>query len=112
MADLIKYAIISLPTLIWNFWGYLFVAGFFIKFVIENGGVALGDKESHELAFHFPQVFYFFSFAAFFGLVSLNPVGSLKDFGLFLWRRLNRPYLYLFLIGAATISFVFIRDFT
>ena len=51
---------------------YLPTLSLFAAFVVWNGGaVALCDKAHHQLAFHVPQLGYFFGFALFFGWPAL-----------------------------------------
>lgn len=47
-------------------WPYILVALAFIAFVIFNGSIVVGDKDSHQPALHIPQLLYFLSFSLFF----------------------------------------------
>lgn len=49
-------------------WPYIVVGTGFLVFVVMNNGIVVGDRTSHEVCLHFPQIFYFFSFTLFFSL--------------------------------------------
>ncbi|CAG01173.1 unnamed protein product [Tetraodon nigroviridis] len=49
-------------------WPYVVVGTGFLGFVAMNNGIVVGDRTSHEVCLHFPQLFYFFSFTLFFSL--------------------------------------------
>lgn len=45
---------------------YLSVMSCFMAFLIWNGGIVLGDKSSHEVIAHVPQIYYFVGFTVLF----------------------------------------------
>lgn len=87
-------------------WPYGLVAAGFVAFVVLNDGVVVGDRSSHEACPHFPQLFYFLSFALFFSLpVSLCPQRARR----FLHSVRRRPALYLLL---AALGLLLVWKFT
>ncbi|KAJ7329607.1 hypothetical protein JRQ81_015781 [Phrynocephalus forsythii] len=56
----------NLSTLILLTWPYIGMVLAFFTFVALNGGIVVGDRSSHEACLHFPQLFYFLSFALSF----------------------------------------------
>lgn len=72
--------------------GYILVALCFVKFVIENGSIALGDKEAHQVCFNVPQVLYFsLMFSAFSCPYLLSP-HKVKDFFIFIHQNKVRVF--------------------
>lgn len=72
--DIIR-SIVTAPSVVFeilpSFVPYALVVAAFIGFVIWNGGIVLGDKSNHVLAFHVPQLYYFVAFATAFGWPAL-----------------------------------------
>lgn len=58
----IKTALRNIPAVM----PFIMVAGVFVSFVVENGGVALGDKENHILVPHMAQLCYCVTFIMMF----------------------------------------------
>lgn len=65
--------------------GYILVAFFFLKFVFENGSIALGDKEAHQVCFNVPQLLYFSLFFLVFSSPYLISLQKAKDFLYFIY---------------------------
>ncbi|KAI1455975.1 glycosyltransferase family 59 protein [Annulohypoxylon moriforme] len=60
-------AICNLPRVIFQrAWPHLIVLGFFVGFVVWNGGVVLGDKSNHVATIHLAQMLYIWPLFAFF----------------------------------------------
>ncbi|XP_065909694.1 dol-P-Glc:Glc(2)Man(9)GlcNAc(2)-PP-Dol alpha-1,2-glucosyltransferase-like isoform X2 [Dysidea avara] len=49
-----------------NLLPYIMVAILFVMFIWYNGAIVVGDRSHHQAVLHLPQLFYFFSFTAFF----------------------------------------------
>ncbi|CAD8069504.1 unnamed protein product [Paramecium primaurelia] len=49
----------DLRTIIRNYIYHICILILFIVFLYKNGGVVLGDKDNHQLVFHFAQIMYF-----------------------------------------------------
>ena len=49
---------------------YIFVLLLFICFIILNKGVAIGDRQAHQITIHLPQLFYFAFFVVIFNFVT------------------------------------------
>lgn len=58
----------QLKAVLFIAWPYIAVGTGFLVFVVMNKGIVVGDRTSHEVCLHFPQLFYFFSFTLFFSL--------------------------------------------
>lgn len=81
-------------------WPYAALGAGFLAFVLMNDGVVVGDRTSHEVCLHFPQLFYFFSFALFFSLpVSLCYHRARR----FVQALRQRPLSFLLLAGVASL---------
>lgn len=68
-------------------WPYMLLLLAFFVFVVVNGGIVVGDRSSHEACLHFPQLFYFFSFTAFFSFPHLLSPTKVKTFLSLVWKR-------------------------
>lgn len=68
-------------------WPYVLLLLAFFAFVVVNGGIVVGDRSSHEACLHFPQLFYFFSFTAFFSFPHLLSLTKVKTFLSLVWKR-------------------------
>ncbi|CAG8670258.1 14170_t:CDS:2, partial [Acaulospora morrowiae] len=66
IANFTMMAIRNFKLLVPIYFPYAFVFLGFIAFMKWNGGIVLGDKSNHIATIHFPQIFYFISFAAIF----------------------------------------------
>ncbi|TWW64526.1 dol-P-Glc:Glc(2)Man(9)GlcNAc(2)-PP-Dol alpha-1,2-glucosyltransferase [Takifugu flavidus] len=87
-------------------WPYVAVGTGFLAFVVMNDGIVVGDRTSHKACLHFPQLFYFFSFALFFSFpVSL----SLSRVRRFLEALKKRP---LFFLSLTCIALLLVWKFT
>ncbi|KAM9705215.1 dol-P-Glc:Glc(2)Man(9)GlcNAc(2)-PP-Dol alpha-1,2-glucosyltransferase-like [Menidia menidia] len=82
-------------------WPFAAVGVGFLLFVALNGGVAVGDRSSHQACFHLPQLFYFLSFSLFF---SAPAWACVKRARRFLLAVRARPALFLALAGAALLA--------
>lgn len=58
----------QLKAVLFVAWPYIAVGTGFLVFVVMNNGIVVGDRTSHEVCLHFPQLFYFLSFTLFFSL--------------------------------------------
>lgn len=83
-------------------WPYTAVGAGFLAFVALNGGVVVGDRASHKAVLHFPQLFYFFSFALAFSL----PVSLCHQRALRFLHALRRQPLFFLLLTAASLLLV------
>ncbi|NXY83270.1 AG10A glucosyltransferase, partial [Alcedo cyanopectus] len=61
-------------------WPYMVLVAMFFAFVLTNGGIVVGDRSSHEACLHFPQLFYFLSFTAFFSFPHLLTPTKVRRF--------------------------------
>ncbi|XP_036995609.2 dol-P-Glc:Glc(2)Man(9)GlcNAc(2)-PP-Dol alpha-1,2-glucosyltransferase [Artibeus jamaicensis] len=68
-------------------WPYILLMFLFCVFVVVNGGIVVGDRSSHEVCLHFPQLFYFFSFTLFFSFPHLLSPSKMKAFLYLVWKR-------------------------
>lgn len=100
-----------LPRLISNLYPFIILSIFFTAFLIWNGGIVLGDKSNHLATLHIPQLFYFFSFTAFFGIFSISPF-VLKCLRNSLHRRQFSVLTCLFIILSLLSSFWIVRKYT
>ncbi|XP_028909173.1 dol-P-Glc:Glc(2)Man(9)GlcNAc(2)-PP-Dol alpha-1,2-glucosyltransferase-like [Ornithorhynchus anatinus] len=80
----------NLRTLVLLTWPYVLLVSLFAAFVVFNGGVAVGDRSSHEACLHFPQLFYFFSFTLFFSFPHLISPKKVRTFLQSAWKRRAR----------------------
>ena len=87
-------------------WAYILVGVAFIMFIAINGSIVVGAKDDHQVALHFPQLFYFAGFTGVFGFMHLVSVNKFKDYYDFLTR--NR----LFVMGFYLISILLVWNFT
>ncbi|XP_043964238.1 dol-P-Glc:Glc(2)Man(9)GlcNAc(2)-PP-Dol alpha-1,2-glucosyltransferase [Gambusia affinis] len=87
-------------------WPYAVVGVGFLVFVLLNEGIVVGDRTSHQVCFHFPQVFYFFSFTYLFSL----PVSLCRHRTLRFGHALKRHPLFYSVI--TIISLVLVWKFT
>lgn len=83
-------------------WPYAMVGTGFMVFVALNGGVVVGDRSSHKAVLHFPQLFYFFSFALVFSL----PVSLCYQRILRFLHTLRRQPLFFLLLSLASLILV------
>ncbi|XP_059103405.1 dol-P-Glc:Glc(2)Man(9)GlcNAc(2)-PP-Dol alpha-1,2-glucosyltransferase [Peromyscus eremicus] len=87
-------------------WPYVLLVLAFVVFVVVNGGIVIGDRSSHEACLHFPQLFYFFSFTAFFSFPHLLSPTKVKTFLSLIWKR--RVQFSVIML----VSMVFVWKFT
>eukprot|EP00954_Amorphochlora_amoebiformis_P012556 980488-Amorphochlora_amoeboformis.AAC.2 len=59
IVHLILASVKRLPAILYHLAPHLLVLILFTMAAIQNGGLALGDKENHTLALHLPQTLYF-----------------------------------------------------
>ncbi|KAH9949435.1 glucosyltransferase [Amylocystis lapponica] len=77
-----------LPAILVSFVPYALVLAGFAVFVVWNGGIVLGDKSNHVVAFHVPQLYYFIGFATMFGWPALlSGEGGLRGLVRSVWSR-------------------------
>lgn len=92
-------------------WPYIVVATGFLLFVIMNNGIVVGDRTSHEVCLHFPQLFYFLSFSLFFSLPVSLCYSRVRRF----FQALNkRPVFFLSLTCIALLlvwKFTYIHSY-
>ncbi len=50
---------------------YATVLGSFLRFIVINGGITLGDKSNHQAGLNVPQLWHFMAFATFFSLPTI-----------------------------------------
>lgn len=81
--------------------GYILVALGFLDFVIENGSIALGDKEAHQVCCNVPQIFYFSLFVLFFSSPYLISVEKARGFCYFIYNNKIR-----FIEACCAIAFI------
>ncbi|KXS11763.1 glycosyltransferase family 59 protein [Gonapodya prolifera JEL478] len=74
-------------------------------YYLQNDGVALGDKDHHQLSLHFPQILYFALFLFGFSIFTLQ----LKEL---LWAPRARSNLLAFFIPACVVATIFVYFFT
>ncbi|XP_005865747.1 PREDICTED: dol-P-Glc:Glc(2)Man(9)GlcNAc(2)-PP-Dol alpha-1,2-glucosyltransferase [Myotis brandtii] len=77
----------NLSMLLLLTWPYILLLFLFGAFVVVNGGIVVGDRSSHEVCLHFPQLFYFFSFTLFFSFPHLLSPSKVKAFLCLVWKR-------------------------
>uniref|UniRef100_UPI00358F0722 dol-P-Glc:Glc(2)Man(9)GlcNAc(2)-PP-Dol alpha-1,2-glucosyltransferase-like n=1 Tax=Myxine glutinosa TaxID=7769 RepID=UPI00358F0722 len=85
-------------------WPYATVGLSFVIFIILNGGIVVGDRQSHVACLHLPQFIYFLVFTLVFSFpIHLSPER--------VWRCANtarsHPLLTLILIMASFCSLLF-----
>ena len=68
-------------------WPYLLVGIGFGVFVVLNKGIVVGDRSSHTLSLHIPQIFYFLAMANFFAIFHLTSPYRIWDFMKFCWKN-------------------------
>ena len=56
----------NIKPLISALWPYLIILLSFVAFLLMNGSIVMGDKNSHQPRFHLPQLFYFSVFSCAF----------------------------------------------
>lgn len=86
--------------------GYILVGLSFVGFVVINGSIALGDKTSHEVVVHVPQLGYFLLFTLAHAAPYLLLPSILMDFSRSLLRR---PFLYALIVLASILC---VQNFT
>lgn len=72
-------------TLVRINFGYILVAFGFLKFVVQNGSIVLGDKDAHQVCFNAPQILYFSLFFLVFSCPYLISLKKVKDFMYFIY---------------------------
>ncbi|XP_034019431.1 dol-P-Glc:Glc(2)Man(9)GlcNAc(2)-PP-Dol alpha-1,2-glucosyltransferase [Thalassophryne amazonica] len=92
-------------------WPYAIVGTSFVAFVVLNDGIVVGDRMSHEVCLNFPQLFYFFAFAAAFSLpTSLCYYRIVR----FFQAMKKHPLLFLLITGVCILlvwKFTFIHKY-
>lgn len=96
----------NLITLILLTWPYIAMVVAFFAFLVLNGGIVVGDRSSHEVCLHFPQLFYFFSFTLFFSFPHLVTPSKIVSF----LHSLRRNWLQYIVV--ATTSLFLVWKFT
>lgn len=66
---------------------YAIVGALFVIFVFINKGIVLGDKEAHQMKFHFAQILYFLGFCSIFGASWIFQLRVLRRFLYFIIRN-------------------------
>ncbi|XP_062517774.1 putative Dol-P-Glc:Glc(2)Man(9)GlcNAc(2)-PP-Dol alpha-1,2-glucosyltransferase [Corticium candelabrum] len=76
-----------LKTLIYILYPYLVVLLGFLEFVYVNEGVVVGDRLSHQPAFHPPQLLYFYAFTTLWSFSQFVSLSSIRMLFTWLWRH-------------------------
>ncbi|WAR25924.1 AG10B-like protein [Mya arenaria] len=95
-----------LSSILKQVYGYLIVGIGFVLFIILNGGIVVGDKTQHTACLNFPQLFYFFTMANFFGVFHLTSPFKMLDFLKFC---LKHP---LYVIMFFALAFLMVNYYT
>lgn len=77
--------------------GYILVALGFVRFVIKNGSLALGDKAAHTVCLHTPQLLYFLLFTLCFASPYLVSFSKAKQFLRFV--STNKMFVFELFVG-------------
>ncbi|KRZ77234.1 Dol-P-Glc:Glc(2)Man(9)GlcNAc(2)-PP-Dol alpha-1,2-glucosyltransferase [Trichinella papuae] len=80
---------------------YILVGIGFVVFVFKNNGIALGDRQAHQLSFHLVQVCYCMVVFLVFNIAVLLP--KLDIYGLLLFAK-RRKMLFSLLVIGSTVS--------
>ncbi|XP_060050622.1 dol-P-Glc:Glc(2)Man(9)GlcNAc(2)-PP-Dol alpha-1,2-glucosyltransferase isoform X2 [Erinaceus europaeus] len=86
-------------------WPYALLLLLFSAFVLLNGGVAVGDRDSHEACLHLPQLFYFCSFTLLFSCPHLATPSRLRAF--LGWARRRRALFLLLTVACMLLVWRF-----
>ncbi|RUS21152.1 alpha-2-glucosyltransferase Alg10 [Endogone sp. FLAS-F59071] len=71
ITSLITLTLKHMRYVLLRLYSFLLTLTGFIAFVIWNDGIVLGDRANHVAGLHFPQLFYFTAFTAFFAVPAL-----------------------------------------
>ena len=107
---LISQSTRRLTTLIAILWPYLAVLTAFLVFVYVNEGVVVGDRSSHQPAFHLPQLLYFYAFSMVWSFVHFASLSNILTTLTWLWRR--KTISILMAVVLVSLCFLAIKNFT
>ncbi|KAH3764084.1 Alpha-1,2-glucosyltransferase ALG10-A [Pelomyxa schiedti] len=112
------WAVKNIPEIVKKFWAHALLGVAFAAFVVINGGIVVGDRSHHVVAFHFAQFLYFSLIAA----VTLIPSTLFLVDWSTLWARTRTKHqgnsvkqylLWAVVASALTILFTFlVKNYT
>ncbi|KAG7396629.1 glucosyltransferase [Phytophthora boehmeriae] len=108
LLNFISVVVSNLLSILQIVWPFVVIVTAFIIFLLVNGGIVVGDKSNHEVAFHGAQVLYFIIVSASgFGLSLVAPTQVAKFVGSFC-RAAKSPksVLFLMVVTSATIGII------
>jgi len=94
-----------------NIWPYCIVVLAFMIFLWINGGIVVGARHDHEVALHFPQLFYYAVFTAFFAFVYVVSLQNIIAFVKFVRCHLVLCMLLLLLCCCAIWRFTYVHRY-
>jgi len=94
-----------------NVWPYCVVFLAFMVFLLINGGIVVGARHDHEIALHFPQLFYFATFTVWFASVHVMSIKNVIAFILFIKRHLLLSIFVLLMCFCAIWRFTYVHRY-
>jgi alpha-1,2-glucosyltransferase len=99
-----------LLTLIDILWPYLAVLIAFVVFAYVNEGVVVGDRSSHQLSFHLPQLLYFYAFTLAWSFVHVASISNIQM--TLVWLMRHKVISLLMVVALMSLCFLAIHNFT
>ena len=94
-----------------NVWPYCIVFLAFLIFLWINDGIVVGARRDHEVALHFPQLFYFATFTVWFASVHVMSIKNVIAFLQFIKRHVLLSIFVLFMCFCVIWRFTYVHRY-